>query len=122
MLIQALSESYRVQLWCYTVLHETAQRLLSRLILSRGDLSCVKSDFAEKQQLLERIETERQKTKARVSEWQERKALCAGTKEAVELDGILQKTETAIKKFLEGETQLEQYLAKIVSKQKERQS
>jgi hypothetical protein len=113
MLIRELSGSYRLQRDCYTALGVMVDRILGRLVLSRGDLSGVKDEFAEKRRLLERIERERARTTGHSTEWQERKAKCAGRREAQELDAILRETEAAIRKFLEGETQLERYLERM---------
>ena len=115
-IIKELCDSYRIQLGLYNALCETAQRILSRLILSRGDLSALKTDFAEKKRYLERIEAERQKAAPQVKKWIDTKALHGETKEALELDGILSETENIIKRFLDGEEQLKKHLERLLQK------
>lgn len=114
--IRELCDSYRLQLGFYNALGETVHRILSRLILSRGDLSALKTDFAEKQQYLRQIESERLKTAHQVKLWQEIKSHREGTKEALELDGVLRETEATIKKFLDGEDQLKKHLERLMRK------
>jgi hypothetical protein len=116
MLVRELRDSYRRQLAFYGALGETGRKILSRLVLSRGDFSGVKADFAEKQRLLECIEAERFKTNGQVKEWQERKAFVAGFEEARELDGVLREIEGSIRKFLDGEEQLKRYLERAMQK------
>jgi hypothetical protein len=115
-LIRELSDSYRHQLGFYTTLGETVHRILSRLILSRGDFSGVKGDFAEKQRLLECIDSERGKTSGSIKVWQERKSFIADHEAAKELDRVLREIESAIKKFLDGEEQLKRYLEQMIRK------
>jgi hypothetical protein len=116
MVIRELKDSYCRQLDCYRALGETVNKILSRLVLTRGDFSSVKVEFAEKQRLLGCIESERAGATGRVREWQERKSAMAGRDEAKELDGVLRQIETAIRKFLEGEEQLKRYLEGIMKK------
>jgi hypothetical protein len=116
--IRELCDSYRIQLGFYNALDETVQRILSKLILSRGDLSALKTDFAEKKRFLEQIEVERHKTEEQVKMWQKTKSLHGETTEALELDGILRETENTIRKFLDGEEQLKRHLERILQKKK----
>ena len=115
-LIRELCDSYRIQLGFYNTLNETVQKILSRLILSRGDLSSLKADFAEKQRCIEQIQLERLKTQRQAKTWQETKALKGETREALELDIILGKIENTINKFLDGEDQLKKHLERILQK------
>jgi hypothetical protein len=117
-IIKELCDSFRIQLGFYHALSETVQRILSKLILSRGDLLALKTDFAEKKLFLEQIEAERLKTAGQVKAWQATKALHGETTEARELDGILRETENTIKKFLDGEDQLKIHLERILQKKK----
>jgi hypothetical protein len=116
MLVKELSDSYRLQRDCYTALGDRVNKIVGHLVLSRGDLSSVKDDFSEKRRLLNCIDKERARSGGRIAEWQERKKGLADCREARELDGVLKETEVAIKKFLEGETQLERYLGRMVHK------
>lgn len=115
-IIRELCDSYRIQLGFYNALSATVQRILSRLILSRGDLSALKTDFAEKKRFLEKIEAERLKTAPQVKIWQDTKSFHGETKEALELDGILRETGDTIRKFLDGEEQLKKHLERILQK------
>jgi hypothetical protein len=115
-IIKELCDSYRIQLGFYNDLGDTVQRILSKLILSRGDLSALKTDFAEKKRFLEQIEAERLKIAPQVKKWQDTKAFHGETKEALELDGILYETGNTIKKFLDGEEQLKKHLERILQK------
>jgi hypothetical protein len=115
-IIRELCDSYRLQLGFYKGLSKTVQRILSKLILSRGDLSALKNDFAEKKHFLDLIEAERLKTAPQVKIWQETKSQSKKNKEALELDGILNETETTIKTFLDGEEQLKKHLERILRK------
>lgn len=117
-MISELCDSYRIQLGFYNALSETVQKILSKLILSRGDLSAFKSDFAEKKRFLDHIEAERIKTAGQVKAWQNAKTIHGETPEARELDGILSETENAIRKFLDGEEQLKKHLERILQKKK----
>jgi hypothetical protein len=114
-MIQELCDSFRIQLGFYSALNDTAQRILSKLILSRGDLSGLKNDFADKKRFLDQIEGERQKTAGQVKVWQDTKALHGETVEARELDGILRETEKTIRTFLDGEEQLKKHLERILN-------
>jgi len=114
--IQELCDSYRLQLGFYRALSETVQKILSRLILSRGDLSALRNDFTEKQRLLEQIEAERMKTAPQVKRWMETKAKNGESEAAQELDGILRETEKTIKNFLDGEDQLKKHLERLMQK------
>lgn len=116
--INELCDSYRIQLGFYKALSETVQKILSKLILSRGDLSALKTDFAEKKRFLDQIEAERIKTAGQVKAWQDVKAIHGETSEAKELDGILRETENTIKRFLDGEEQLKKYLERILQKKR----
>jgi hypothetical protein len=116
--IRELCDSYRIQLGFYSALNETVQKILSKLILSRGDLSVLKNEFSEKKRYLDQIDAERLKTAPLVKVWQETKSLRGGTPEAMELDEILHDTENTIKKFLDGEDQLKKHLERILQQRK----
>jgi len=116
--IQNLCDSYRIQQGLYRELGETVHRILSKLILSRGDLTALRADFEDKQRLLEDIETQRFKIAPQVKIWQESKAGQGETAGARELDSILRDIEKSIKSFLDGEDQLKKHLERIMQKGK----
>ena len=97
-------------------LGDKVHKIVGRLVLSRGDLSSVKTEFSEKQRLLQCIEQERARSIGHIAEWQKRKKKLADCREAQDLDTVLKETEAAIRKFLEGETQLERYLGRLMHK------
>ncbi|MCU0608952.1 MAG: hypothetical protein MUF22_04195 [Chitinispirillaceae bacterium] len=116
MLLEDLRDSFRLQRGWYAELGALVDRILSRLILSRGDFAGVRNEFAEKQRLLECIEKERARTSGPVSIWQEQKTRFAASSAAGELDRELEQTGAVIRKFLDGEEQLKRYLERMMTK------
>ena len=116
MLVRGLRDSFLLQLRYYSALNDTVQKILGKLILSRGDFSGLKAEFIEKQRLLGCLDLERTKTIGPTRMWQERKMQLAGQQDAKELDAILEKTGRMIEKFLDGEEQLKKYLEGIIKK------
>lgn len=112
-IITSLCSSFSVQIEHYKTLHDRTQKILSKLILSRGDVSPLRAAFDEKQVLLEAISAEREKIKPSIVWWQENKESLGTFTFAKELDALLVVMEKAIKKFLESEDQLERHLAKL---------
>jgi hypothetical protein len=116
MVIRRLTGSYRRRVESYDALGDIVLKILGRLILSRGDFSGVKSDFEEKQILLDRLEKERVATMIDVEIWQNRKSSLSGEKEAQEFDRELLRAESAIRRFLEAEDQLKRYLEQLAGR------
>ena len=115
-LIQSLTESYRGQLDRYRSLGTEVNQLLSKLVLSRGDLSRVTAGFRKKQQLLEAIEAERGRVAGMVAQWEKIKNGVGHSDAADELDTVLQQVSDAIRSFLDNETQLQRYLEGIIAR------
>jgi len=115
-LIRTLIESYRGQLERYCGLRDTARQVMSRLVLSRGDLSQVTEGLMRKKELLEAIETERSRVAREVAWWQERKAQVEPCAETETFEGVLRQISDAIQEFLEDEAQLRRYLEGVVSR------
>jgi len=109
-LIQHLSQSLERQLHFYCQLNDLTQKILSRLILSRGDLTGIPQDFEKKQQFLAEIEKERQASHSITELWQQRKESIPKNESSMALDALLDKVQREIKRFLDNEGQLEKYL------------
>jgi hypothetical protein len=109
-LVAALTESCTRQLAQYRRLLETAQAILGRLAVTRGDLSAVAAQFKEKQDLLAGLEARRNDSVALVALWQSRKDAARSACNTAALDAALAETETVIKRFLDNEEQIKRYL------------
>ena len=115
-LISALQASYKRQLSLYQSLATLVQKTLSQVVLTRGDMSGLMGNFAQKKSLLESILAERAGTEPLVREWQERKATVPQNDHTARLDSLLSQTQSVIREFLEGEEQLKKYLEHVVKK------
>jgi hypothetical protein len=115
-LISALQESYNRQLSLYQSLASLVQKTLSQVVLTRGDVSGLMGNFAQKKGLLESILKERAETEPLVRSWQERKAMVPQSDQTARLDSLLSKTQSVIREFLEGEEQLKKYLEHVVKR------
>lgn len=113
-LIDALVASCRRQLDWYRALLETAQLILGKLALSRGDLTVVAPAFRQKQELLESVAADRRETAPLVTLWQERKEAVRKAGATTQLDEILAETEGVLKRFLDQEEQIKRYLERAV--------
>jgi hypothetical protein len=111
-----LKNSYRQQLSYYRALGEIGRKIMSRLVLSRGDFGAIKDDLFEKKRILACIEDERIRTAPQVNRWQEYKRRMVLSDDAREFDAILQETETVIRDFLDGEDQLKKYIESLIRK------
>ena len=114
-LIQDLTETYTRQLTLYKELKEAVQKLLSRLVLSRGDLSILSGGFEKKNSLLEKIAREREQNTSIIEKWQERKKNIPAD-EVAGFNEILDRTQAAIRSFLDEEDKLKKYLERIMRK------
>ena len=108
-LAATLAESYQCQLDWYTQLRDTMQQELSRVILSRGDLSGLMGSLERKQQLLNTIITERDRVRPHEEQWQKHKGSIS-VEQAGHVNGILDKIEVVIRDFLASEEQLKRYV------------
>jgi hypothetical protein len=116
-IIRELINSYSSQLTGYRDLCDYVRKLLSRLILSRGDISVLMSGLEKKKKLMEKIDTERQNCVANVQTWQILKTRHAQNEDVLELNNLLEKTSGQIKDFLEEEEKLKKYVEGIIAKQ-----
>lgn len=115
-LIQELTESYRLQLMWYTELRELVRKILGRLVLSRGDMTELLSGLEKKQKILKSIEDERKKSYESVQKWQLIKLQIEPNAATNFFDEMLEKTGFAIKEFLDEEEKLKKYLEGFIKK------
>jgi hypothetical protein len=115
-LVQELTQSYQQQFIWYKELRDLVRKILSRLILSRGNMSELLAGLEKKQKLLESIEAERRRTSEYIVQWQNCKAHIETNDEIKIFDDVLQKTGLAIKEFLDEEEMLKRYLEGIIKK------
>ena len=110
------------QLRSYGELRDMTRRILSRVVLSHGDISGVLDVFKRKQALLHEISARRAKAKETIELWQRRKATVRETRDTRELETTLQAMESTIKEFLDSEEQLQRYLEHAANKGDEQQN
>ena len=115
-LVRDLSETFRRQLVWYQELRDLVGKILSRLVLSRGDVSGVISGLEKKKVLLEAIESERNRNSGLIAQWQERKGSIEKNGSVQELEMVLEQTSGAICEFLDEEEQLKKYIESILQK------
>lgn len=114
-LIQTLRESFRGQLERYVGLRDVVRQLLSRIVLSRGDLSQISDGLMKKKELLDAIEAERRRVAEKIEEWQCRKKCISPSEDTRQLENVLEQVTDAIREFLNEEEQLRRYIEGIIS-------
>lgn len=114
-LMRDLTVSYQSQLARYRSLRDVVRQLMSKLILSRGDLSGMIASLEKKQQLLKDIESERDRTAPLVAHWETRKTLVSPGSGGELLNTVLQQIADTIREFLDEEDQLRKYIERIIS-------
>jgi uncharacterized protein YjaZ len=117
LIIHELIESYRKQFDWYEQLRVMDQKILSRLILSRGDMHEMMNSFEKKKTLIDNLEKERIRTSDAVQHWQKIKSSFPVCEDTDELNAILEKTTTAIKGFLDEEEKIKKYIEGVVKKE-----
>lgn len=117
LLLQKLMESFSAQLSLYTQLRDTVRKLMSKLVLSRGDVSGLLSGLEAKNRLLAQIGKERNSIAGDIELWQERKKQYPSCWEVEEFEQVLVRMEKVIKEFLDEEQKLQDYLEKVCSKE-----
>ncbi len=115
-LLERLTASYLRQLGYYTDLRDAVRGILSRLVLSQGDLSRLAENLERKRELLAAIEAERGRIAGEIEEWQQRKALISRDGAVDRFNEILERVTDAIRGFLDDEKQLQNYLSGILSR------
>lgn len=115
-LIRTLNESYQSQLELYNGMRTIVRQLMSRLVLSRGDLAQLADSLQKKMQFLDAIEKERARIAGFVELWQSRKNSVHVSAATDELNETLQKVSDAIQAFLYDEAQLQTYLQGVITR------
>lgn len=116
-LIQQLTAVLTGQLGHYREMRDLVRKMLSRVILSRGDLSGVISCLEKKKKLLDTIESERQESSVLFVQWQNRKDSIKEDAAVAAMNSILDQTEITIREFLDEEEQLKRYIEKKITKE-----
>lgn len=117
LIIRELIDSYKKQYNWYEQLRVMDQKILSRLILSRGDMHEMMISFEKKKTLIDNLETERNRTSDAVQYWQKIKSDFPVCEDTDELNAILEKTTNAIKGFLDEEEKIKKYIEGVVKKE-----
>lgn len=112
-LLHKLVESFSGQLSLYTQLRDNVRGLMSKLVLSRGDVSGLVRGLDSKGKLLEQISEERSGIAGEIKLWQERKKECQPSREVEAFELLLAKMERVIQEFLDEEQKLKSYLEKV---------
>jgi hypothetical protein len=95
-------------------LRDAVRSNMSKLILARGDAGVLMAGVDKKAKLIARINDEREAMAGHIEFWQaHRQTLPPGDRDAAALNGILSRTEEAIKEFLAEEEKLKQYVEKM---------
>jgi hypothetical protein len=116
LLVGELERSFTLQIEWYEKLKAIVQKILSRVILSRGDMSTVKGLLAGKRDCLEAITRERERVAGSAGKWIELKASIPRTPAVMRLEAVLTDTERVIREFLETESQLQRCLEHMMRK------
>lgn len=115
-LVEKLTVSFEQQLQWYTRLDALVQGALSKVVLSRGDMSGIMATLTSKQEIVESILAERERMKEAVELWAQRKGNVESTPEIKHLDETLARTQQKIQNYLVGEKQLQKYLEHTIKK------
>ena len=115
-LIQTLTGSFRRQLAIYGQLRDVVRQCMSKLVLSRGDLSPVNLSFQRKKELIDAIQNERNGISDHIEQWQKRKNNIKKTVDVELLEEILQNVSDTVQEFLKDEEQLRTYIEGIVTR------
>ncbi len=116
-LIGALTESYNKQLALYRELHDLGQRILSQIVLSRGNLASVMPMFEQKQRILNDVDDHRRAALPMTEQWQRIKHEVARSAGTNALNDLLGRVEQAIGMFLADEDQLKRHLEHLMQTQ-----
>lgn len=109
-LIKALIRSYGYQEKIYAELTLLVQKILGKVTISRGDLNSAMDLFNQKQELLDKIEKERELISNEVLIWQERKSDLSEHENFPELEQVLVKIESTLSGFMKIEDQLRLFM------------
>src|SRR5690554_2129388 len=122
-LIQVLKTSFSLQLQWYKELLDLDRKMMSRLVLSRGDMSGIVTGMENKNRLIDMIQMERDRTCSMVGLWQKRKnELSNNDTDRIAFDEILEQIESTIREFLKEEDLLKKYIDGIIKKKPDSQN
>ena len=115
-LLDGLLAVYRDLSGWYGELRELSEKILGRLVLSRGDLSGIVPMLKHKQELLAAIERRRGETAGLETLWQERKQLITDRR-AARFNLLLEETSAQMKRFIDTEEQVKRRLEHIMNRE-----
>jgi hypothetical protein len=116
MLVKELTDTFNYQILMYRELKLLVQKMIGKLVLSRGDMSGLLSSMEQKKKLIESIENERFQHSDAIMQWQLKKNNVTMSPEIGVLERVLDDTGCAIREFIDEEEQLRTYLEKCIQK------
>lgn len=119
-IIDGLITSFTKQLEWYGELKALVASCLSRIVLSRGDVSQIMGSLARKRELADAIAGERERIKPVIDAWQKIKAGVPADSRTVRLNELLERTQTVIRDYLHSEQQMNKYLGHLAGKEEGR--
>ena len=109
-IIDRLRSSCDCQAALYTKMLDVTQRIVSQLVLSKGDLLRVRQNFEEKQKLWDEIVARRQESEPDTAAWQEQKHVLSTQYDIQPLEASFDRMSRIIERYLSSEDQLKRYL------------
>ena len=109
-IIERLRSSCDCQTALYTKMHDVTQRIVSQLVLSKGDLQRARQNFEEKQKLWDEIVARRLQAEPDTALWQQQKHLFSVQYDVGSLEASFDRMSKIIERYLSSEDQLKRYL------------
>ncbi|MBN1603509.1 MAG: hypothetical protein JW915_18005 [Chitinispirillaceae bacterium] len=116
LLVKELTDTFNYQMQMYRELKVLVQKMIGKLVISRGDMSGLLSSMEQKQKIIESIESERSRHSDAIMQWQLKKNNVTMSPEVGVLEKVLECTGCAIRDFIDEEEQLKIYLEKCIRK------
>lgn len=116
LLVKELTDTFNYQMQMYRELKVLVQKMIGKLVVSRGDMSGLLSSMEQKQKIIESIESERSSHSDAIMQWQLKKNNVTMSPEVGVLEKVLECTGCAIRDFIDEEEQLKMYLEKCIRK------
>jgi hypothetical protein len=110
LLVKELTDTFTCQMQMYRELKVLVQKMIGKLVISRGDMSGLLSSMEQKQKIIESIESERSRHSDAIMQWQLKKNNVTMSPEVGVLEKVLESTGCAIRDFIDQEEQLRNYL------------
>lgn len=115
-LIHKLKNSFGLQLQWYKELLDLDRKMMSKLVLSRGDISVIITGTETKNSLINKVQAERSNACEMIELWQQRKTeINSNDEERVALDKIFGEIENVIGAFLREEDLLKKYIDGVLN-------